>query len=218
MTTTLEEKFSELHDRINKTCKGRFQADKRLKAHASWAVWSITLTSILLILISLLDGFDLIASYSSKQISVIQILASIFILCYSLILTMKNYSVDAVKMHRCGLELSDLLFEVHPFVEQPGTDDDYDRLREKYAHILSRYDNHDDIDHLIIKSKNKKLYTTTKWEDLKTTVRYWGGFWHYIAVIFIELTLIATLIFGLPALSNMESEQGGGVSSGGVAS
>ena len=194
MPQQLDEKFSELHDRINKTCKARFQADRRYRSHAAWSLWTVALTSILLILINLLDSFKLIGYFSDSQISVIQILASVFILAYSLILTMRGYAVDAVKMHRCGLELSDLLFEVHPYVEQVGSDDDYHRLKQRYSAILAQYQNHEDIDHLVMKTKNKKCYTLKWHEKLNITFLHWMGFSHYVIVMLVEIGLTISLL------------------------
>jgi hypothetical protein len=93
-------------------------------------------------------------------------------------------------MHCCGLELSDLLFRVHALQEDQGTSETFDMLRIKYAEILSRYENHEEIDHQKMKLSKADEYKLTCSQKAKIRLISYLEFGHYILLLYAELAVI----------------------------
>jgi len=182
--------MDELHHRIDTTAKDRYIADKRLKLHGNWSTWTITISSILLIVFSLLAGFKIQTKLSEEWLSIVQVMLAVFVLSYSLIFTTKNYALQSYKMHKCGLELSNLLFAVHAAREDKNDDLKFAQLSNEYSLILSRYDNHDEIDHKKMKLSNPDEYRLKFRKKLATRVEYYLGYSHYIMLLLAELLVL----------------------------
>ena len=172
------ESFKELHRKVDKVSRLRYNAADRLKRHQQFSQWITTLLSVILIIVPLLQALKVKTNVSDQFLNAIQVFLAVLILAYSLLLGIENYSSRSEKMHTCGLELSSLAREIYPYLEIENeallgillyrlsrkprrTENDsflYKRFSEKYQSILEKYENHSQIDNnlydLEIRRKN----------------------------------------------------------------
>lgn len=96
-------KFDELYRIIDITAKARYRASTRLSMHGVFSQWTLSLLAIGLIITSVLMLSGVKLNFSEKYSSVMQIIFSVIILTYSLLLGIGNFSARAERLHRCGL-------------------------------------------------------------------------------------------------------------------
>lgn len=80
--------------------------------HGAFSQWTLSLLTIGLITTSVLMFSGTKLNFSDKYCSVMQIIFSVTVLAYSLLLGMGNFSACAEQFHRCRLELSRLVRKV----------------------------------------------------------------------------------------------------------
>ncbi|OIQ90472.1 hypothetical protein GALL_276110 [mine drainage metagenome] len=186
--------IDELHDRVEKSAKTRFNADRRLLKHAKLSVWTTAFTSIALIAISVWDALGLTHLQPKLLISALQIISSVFILVYSVILSTKDYGVKAKEMHLCGLALSDLRLRLYPLLGTAVSLIDYAKYSLEYSEIMAKFPNHEDVDYQRMKITHSyyKIDRTIfgHWSDrVMFYYHYCVEFLHYYVVIAIEIGL-----------------------------
>lgn len=141
-------KFDELYRILDITTKARYRASTRLNSHGIFSQWTLSLLAIGLIISSTLSISGIQLNFSEKYTSVMQLIFSVIVLTYSLLLGMGNFSARAERFHRCGLELSRLVRKVKPFKGSEGHNDDYASISKEYYDHLEKYENHKDVDFL----------------------------------------------------------------------
>lgn len=136
----------------------RFKAAKRLERHHKMSQWTVTISSVSLLIIPLVQVFGEATDYSAAQLNVIQSLLAVAVLVFSLLMSLGNHGVKSDQMHRCGMELNDLHRNI-------GLDESLDvkSLIIKYNIILDRYGNHENIDYLMMRLSKHKLYYPKTW-------------------------------------------------------
>ncbi|GFE71936.1 SLATT domain-containing protein [Chroococcus sp. FPU101] len=186
--------FEELHRRIDVVTRVRYIAARRLKIHQRLSQWVITLISVILIIIPLLQTFQIKTKVSEQALNVIEVFLGVAILAYSLLLNMENYTSRAEKMQSCGVELTFLKSRIYPYIHYKHNTKLYNQFAEKYNIILEKYENHDDIDYKFFTLEKPQGFSKENfyfaWIAIK--IRFWLSFSHYIIVIFI---LIATIYY-----------------------
>lgn len=115
-----------------------------------WSQWTLSLLAIGLIIVSVIALAEIQTNFSMPYTNVMQIIFSVVILTYSLLLGMGNYSARAERLLRCGMELSRIVRKIKPY---KGKDDEkhdgnYDHLTKDYYDCLEKYENHKDLDYL----------------------------------------------------------------------
>lgn len=155
---------NDLPSTIRQTADIRFLASQRLQMHQRLSQWTVTFGSVALLVIPLAMAFGLETSLTGPQISVVQVLLAVSILISSLLLGHEDYGLKAHKMHSCGIELNNL-FRKSETGSVTGVE-----LAERYHEILSRYDNHADIDYRRYKVKHHKSYYPETLRRLGKTV------------------------------------------------
>lgn len=100
-----EESFNNLYKKVDATSKTRFHASRRLKLHATYTV---VLISIGLILLSLMQAYELGNNIQSKLVGLIQVFSAVAVLVYSLIIDKNDYSSLSEKMYSCASKLGEL--------------------------------------------------------------------------------------------------------------
>lgn len=132
---------------ITKGC--RFNAHARLLAISSASNTSITFLSfyvVLLSLASLVYGND-IPYFINTSISFLSVAISIFIIILTLMESAKNTSVNAERMHKCGIELLSLYNEYNNYIAGVRNKDTDTQYIRQYNMIIARYpENHDEVD------------------------------------------------------------------------
>ncbi|HEY6529164.1 MAG TPA: SLATT domain-containing protein [Cellvibrionaceae bacterium] len=171
-------KFDELYRIVDITAKARYRASTRLNSHGIFSQWTLSLLAIGLIISSALSISGMQLNFSEKYTSVMQLIFSVIVLTYSLLLGMGNFSARAERFHRCGLELSRLVRKVKPFKGKDGNDQEYASISKEYYDHLEKYENHKDVDFLSarIEIERRKGYPdwNTNYSFFKNTSNYFA--------------------------------------------
>lgn len=143
-------KFDELHRLVDITAKARYRAATRLGMHGMWSQWTLSLLAIGLIIVSVISISGMKTNFSELYTDVMQIIFSVVILTYSLLLGMGNFSAREERLLRCGMELSRIVRRIKPFrgKEDEKHETTYSDLTTKYYECLEKYENHKDVDYL----------------------------------------------------------------------
>lgn len=189
--------FRKLYGRISKTAASRFNASRRLNLHNNASLWTISLFSLGLILVSLLQSLAFSLPFPDKVVNLGQVTLSIIILVISVILTMKNYGVGAEKFHTCGLEMNELALKLERIENNEAAIDEYNRFTETYSGILKRYDNHENIDFMLMKLQKSEFYKLSKWYRPVTYLRFSMQFLPYAILLSLEILWIYALLSGV---------------------
>lgn len=157
-------KFDELYRIIDITAKARYRASTRLSLHGVFSQWTLSLLAIGLIITSVLMLSGVKLNFSEKYSSVMQIIFSVIILTYSLLLGIGNFSARAERLHRCGLELSRLVRRVKPLKGCDNHDDEYASISQEYYDHLEKYENHRDVDFLSARLEIERRKGYPNWD------------------------------------------------------
>lgn len=192
--------YKDLYDRVNKTAKNRFAAQIRLEHHNKAVLWTITLSSIFLLVTPLAQGFGIKLTQDKALIDFAQILLTIVILAVSIILSMANFAVRGERIHNCGMELNGLARRIFPKLGLNKEDAEYVKVNKEYDEILYRYENHTKVDFMRTKLEMSQYYQFQFWEYPVFVVRYYSEFWLYFSILGAGAYWIA-LLFGVVSVS-----------------
>ena len=156
----------ELNYKLWTTKGARFAASDRNKNMNSLSYQTIGYLSAYLIIINLINIYDLpyLSKMSSQSLGFWTTALSIIILIYSQFENAKNYSIKAEKFHQCGLEIGELYNKLRmtkTFEDINLPEDEIRKISEQYDIVLRKYENHIPID--------LELFTTTKPRYFKLT-------------------------------------------------
>ena len=179
--------YQELHDRITKTTKNRFNTQRRLEHHNKAVLWTITLSSFILLITPLAQGFGIELNNNQQIINLIQVLLTILILVVSVILSMANFAVRSERIHNCGMELNSLARKVYPKIHLDSVDAEYDSFNKEYDDILRRCENHSKIDFLKTKTDMNDYYKNPFWFPMWVNLMYLSEFSLYIIILLGEI-------------------------------
>lgn len=185
--------YKEFHDRIIKTTKNRFAAQRRLEDHNKAVLWTITLSSIFLLIIPLAQGFGIELTQNKTTIDFVQIILTVVILAVSIILSMANFAVRGERIHNCGMELNGLGRRIYPKIKLTEEDNEYDSFNTEYDEILRRYENHTKIDFMRTKLEMTNYYKLPFWYRGTFILRYWSQFGLYGVILFAECVWVSIL-------------------------
>lgn len=186
--------FLKLYGRVSKTAASRFNASRRLRLHNAASLWTISLFSLGLIIVSLLQALAFSLPFSDKAVNLGQVTLSMIVLLISVILTMNNYGVRAEKFHMCGLEMSELALKLERVEREDGTIEDYNAFAEEYSEILKRFDNHENVDFMLMKLQKPQHYTLPWWYQVIAYCRFSVQFVPYALLLGLEATWIYALL------------------------
>jgi hypothetical protein len=182
---TPETPVEQLYRAIRVATAARFHASRRLRLHQSLSLWAISLSSAALIILSLLEAYELEITVSSGILSLAQVTAAILVLVISLLVNGGNFGERAEKMHRCGLELNALSREVYLFLGSAQNEKRVRDAQRRYDDILSRYENHSQIDYRRAQSsKAPEYYNVGRWHKFVT----------YALLLWVNLPYLALLL------------------------
>jgi hypothetical protein len=185
--TELDNKFSELHRRVSMTSKARYCASRRLQFHKMMSQWTVTLIAVGLIAVSVLAISPVALRFSPPYVAVMQIIFSVLILAYTLLLSLGNYSARSVKIHRCGMELGKLARELKPYLNMQDERGAYDKFVEMYYECLEKYENHEACDYLeAALAEQRPVGSSGKAEFWKYVQYLWARYLptaHYVVVL-----------------------------------
>jgi hypothetical protein len=141
-----EDSFENLYKKVDATSKTRFHASRRLKLHSKLSTHTVVIISLGLILISLLQAYDLGNNIDSKLVALAQVFSAIAVLVYSLLIERNDYSNLSEKMYSCAAKLGELKQKIYPHLGQPFKKETYDDLRGDYHSILKLFETHSNSD------------------------------------------------------------------------
>ena len=183
-----------LYERVTKTAAARFNASRRLRQHNAASLWTISLFSLGLIIVSLLQALSFALPFSDKAVNLGQVTLSMIILMISVILTMNNYGLRAEKLHTCGLEMNELALRLERVQQKNSSQDEHSEISHTYSEILRRYDNHDEIDYEMMKLQKPEHYKLPRGFAIITYIHYAQGFLIYVILMFLEVLWIYALL------------------------
>lgn len=115
----------------------------------------------------------------------------------------QDYKLRAKNFHDCGLELSILYNKLRTFKTLNNNASDYEtlnfckQLSDDYQSILSRYENHAQIDYDNFKISHRSYFAEIKDEDVKKiNKKYWlvcYG-WYVLVIVLPPTMIILTMI------------------------
>ncbi|VVM58532.1 hypothetical protein PS662_01185 [Pseudomonas fluorescens] len=175
-----------LRQMISKTVAARFQASRRLDLHNKLSLFSISLFSIILILVSLLQLVEFKFSFASVVVNIGQVFLSIVILCFSIAIGMSDFGLKSSKHHDCGVQLNELTYKLMNKWGVVLSDQEYEQKLDEYFSILSKYDNHTEAD-------NSRVNKKTQYIE-KSGLGYYSRFSLYFILIIISLGWFLVLI------------------------
>ncbi|MXR37233.1 SLATT domain-containing protein [Neisseriaceae bacterium B2N2-7] len=134
-----ENDFGNLYKKIDATSKTRFHSSRRLKLHTKLSTATIVFISLVLILTSLMQAYDLGVNIKSKYLALIQVFSSITVLVYSLLIDKNDFSSLSEKMYSCASRLGELKQKIYPHLDS-GTQEQYNCFKDDYHEILKLYE------------------------------------------------------------------------------
>jgi hypothetical protein len=134
-----ENDFGNLYKKVDATSKTRFHSSRRLKLHSKLSTATIVIISLVLILTSLMQAYDLGVNIKSKYLALIQVFSSITVLVYSLLSDKNDFSSLSEKMYSCASRLGELKQKIYPHLEN-GTLAQYIQFKDEYNAILKLYE------------------------------------------------------------------------------
>ena len=197
----LDNRLHELLRRTKLTTKSRYRASERLELHHKFSQWTVSLISVALVFIPLVQTFGISAGIEVIYLNATQATLAILVLVYSLLLGQENFISRAQAMHRNGVELGRFARKLAGKGEK-ASDDEYSSLAEEYYDILEKYENHKPIDYLYTRLSdtpsnfNEWVMFISLW--LKARLMSLVIFSHYFVAIafvcFIFYTLFASIV------------------------
>ena len=190
-----------IYRKMKKTAKARFNAAKRLERQQDFLAWSTALFSIGLIVLALFSAFEIPIVISDKLNSLLQVVLALVLLVASVLLSGKSFDRRASSMHSCGLEIQGLcnsiLDECSKDTPSPAVTS---KANEKYATILSAYDNHAKIDNDMVEADMKTEYGVGAMRACWIRIRYALCFWIYIVLLLVFVAVVALTLGLVPNL------------------
>lgn len=142
-----ENVFNDLYRRVYVTARSSFCAARRLEQQSKWSQWTVTLASVALIIIPLVQSMDMPLIIDKKILNVLEIFLAIIVLVFSLLISAENYQLKASEMQQRGLELAKIYYALEPYRVKTGDIKLYEKFYTDYDQILSRHENHLPIDY-----------------------------------------------------------------------
>lgn len=179
------------------TSTARFGAAQRLRRHETYSLWSISLCSLFVILVSILEPFGIKLTLPTNIVNLSLVAASSVILVVSIIVNGEKYGERAEKMHNCAMEINTLAAKLEEsiFNKLP---DKTGEIRLDYEQILKRYENHSDIDFEHAKIRRYSTHYKVGWLDrVSFFIKYHSAFLPYFILLISIFIYSYCLIFGV---------------------
>jgi hypothetical protein len=204
------ESFKNLYKKMDATSKTRFHASRRLKLHAKLSTYTVVCLSLVLILVSLMQAYDLGVNIQKKEVVLLQVFASIAVLVYSLLIEKNDFSSRSEKMYSCASKLGELKQKAHPYKnDQEFNQAAYGECWKEYHDVLKLYETHSSNDfrgdYLRAKLEMPEDYPLNGWRRLLGTSKVWFlysvNFVTYPIVALVLMTALYWIWFGFAPAS-----------------
>ena len=186
--------FKNLYKKMDATSKTRFHASRRLRLHAKLSTYSVVVLSLVLILVSLMQAYDLGVNIKRKEVVLLQVFASIAVLVYSLLIEKNDFSNRSEKMYSCASKIGELKQKSHPNKQAEFDRPEYDRCWKEYHDLLKLYETHSNNDfrgdYLRAKLEMPEDYKIGRTERCIITFKVWLQY----AFSFISYPIMALML------------------------
>ncbi len=140
---SLKDSFEDLYNKMDATAKTRFYASRRLMHHTKFSTYTVVIISMVIILISLMQTYDLGENIQTRYANIIQIFSAVAVLVYSLLIDKNEYSSTSEKMFSCASKVSELKQKLYPYKEMENPPSEkYWEFHKEYWKILDLYETH----------------------------------------------------------------------------
>lgn len=176
---------------IRLTAACRFSAADRLRRHERFSLFSITMCSLAVVIVSLMEPFGLKLAIPSNAVNLICAALSLLILVVSLMVSGNKYGERAEKMHAGAVEINSVARRLEPCVKS-GNTAEVDHLTDAYESLLKIYENHKPVDY-----KVAQINRYSEHYKIKTLDRVWVKFLLIIDVLphVWPIAIVAALIY-----------------------
>lgn len=197
----------ELNYKLWSTKGTRFCAHRRFKKKNILSMYSIGFLSAYIIIFNLFAFLPTTSAFYIEPniLTMITISLSIIVLVFSQLEIANNYSLTADRFHKCARDIAKLYNEWR--YVKTHVDDEAEKknaiisITKKYEDVLDNYDNHEDIDYQLFKTKHPDYYHLTRFDIILANCKY------YLKVQLIYHALIAIpLILFLISLYTKSTE------------
>jgi hypothetical protein len=195
--------FTDLRDRVDRTRFIRLTAARRFARQQRMSQWTVAWLSVALIVLALWPALDLPMRFSFLLVHAVEILFATLILTYSLLLNLDNYAIRSDRLHSCAVELGRLARKVETYLDSTDPKE-YLALSNEYYDILSKYENHENVDFLLSRVEHPELYEKDfQGQKGFKYLRYWvwswisysAGFLHFFVIGLIVVAFILLMVF-----------------------
>lgn len=196
LSNDIEEVLSD----IRSTEKSRFTGHRRLTQRSRASATATVLASLVVVGLSIAA----LTLPDSEGANVASIIGSVSVLCFTLLEAGSQYSVQAERMHACGLELSALRRRFRGDLIAFDESDQFDELADmhedlcvRYDQVLSRHDeNHLPTDYHKFQAEDVRNNCLTRLQRLRYRI-YWFGAVHLPYFLFIVVVILIAFSLAL---------------------
>lgn len=148
-----------LRKRMKSTAYARFFSSRRYDRLNNYSLFSLTISSFILIFVTLLQKYSNCIIFHSNTLELIQLIASIIIAILSITVSFASYSIKSEKMRVSGEEINELISKIDHLgdfewdvIAQKKTK----KIRDKYEILKSKSLNHKEFEFIYGKVERKR--------------------------------------------------------------
>lgn len=189
----MEKEIERLYKNTWSTRGARLYSASRLKRHDTLSNCSITLMSVYIICLNLVELLpkEIIDIFPQGSITYITICFSIFILSISQIISSKDYKLRADKFHSCGREIKEIYdtLSLWKNCNNIPSEEKFRDINKDYINILDKYENHKKLDYIMFQCDHMKEFNKDRLDKFLIYTRYYLSFSQYYLLIISPLLL-----------------------------
>ena len=130
------------------TAAARFNAAHRLRRHERASLFSISFSSLAVVIISMLEPFGVTLSVPAGAVNLSMAGVSLIILVMSLLISGRKYGERAEQMHQGAVEINAISRRLATAVSK-GDAAAVEQLSEDYEAVLKVHENHEHLDYRV---------------------------------------------------------------------
>lgn len=188
---------------MKSTAYARFFSARRYDALNNYSLFSLSISSFCLIFITLLQKYSIKPIFSSENLELIQLLASITIATLSIVVSFASYAIKSEKMRVSGEEINELISKIDHLSDIPQSYKSIKKtkkIRAQYEILKSKSMNHKNFEFEYGKLERKREESESKETcNCKNKVSFksiFDNYSVYIPYVSISLSSILFLLIG----------------------
>lgn len=191
-----------LRQRMKSTAYARFYSARRYDRLNNYSLFSLSLSSFILIFISLIQKYSNIKIFDANNLELIQLISSITIATLSIVVAFSSYSVKSEKMRISGEEINELISKIDYISDLPWEEKSIKKtkkIRAKYEILKSKSLNHKNFEFIYGKTERKREEsgTNTRSENKINFKTRCDNYLSFIPYIIISIFSLIIFLYGL---------------------